>query len=213
MPYIYKITNDVNDKVYIGKTTKSIETRFNEHKRERKRNRCKSRPIYQAMNKYGFNKFHIDVVEECSIDKLDERESFWINEYNSFANGYNFTTGGVGKPKVDHDMVYELFVNGAYMDDICEICSCCRDTVHDVLIKYGVDPKIINHSVKMNYKYSVLMIDKDTNIIIKVFDNVYDAARFMNKPETHIRDVCTGLRKTAYGYVWKYLEDEELDII
>ena len=54
MAYIYKITNDVNEKIYIGKTYNSIEKRFKEHCRERLRDRSERRPLYSAMNKSSF---------------------------------------------------------------------------------------------------------------------------------------------------------------
>ena len=53
MSYIYKIINDINDKVYIGKTNFSLEKRFREHCQDAFRDRNEKRPLYAAMRKYG----------------------------------------------------------------------------------------------------------------------------------------------------------------
>ena len=63
MAFIYKITNDINQKVYIGKTEQTIEERFKEHCQEYKRERCEKRRLYAAMKKYGAEHFHVELVE------------------------------------------------------------------------------------------------------------------------------------------------------
>ena len=60
--FIYKITNDINQKVYIGKTTKSLEKRWQEHKQAAYRGRDKNRPLYNAIRKYGEQYFSIELV-------------------------------------------------------------------------------------------------------------------------------------------------------
>lgn len=96
MGYIYKITNVINEKVYIGQTSKTIQERFAAHisKAKQKVNRY----LYDAMNHYGYENFIIEEIEECSNDKLDEREIYWINFYQSTLKekGYNMTIGGGG---------------------------------------------------------------------------------------------------------------------
>ena len=63
MAYIYKIINDVNDKIYIGKTECSIEKRFKEHCKDAFKERNEKRPLYAAMKKYGIDHFHIEEIE------------------------------------------------------------------------------------------------------------------------------------------------------
>jgi len=75
---IYKIFNDVNDKVYIGKTLHSIEKRFAEHIADSKRKRNELRPLYAAMNKYGIEHFHVELIETVDSTLLNEREKYWI---------------------------------------------------------------------------------------------------------------------------------------
>ena len=89
MSYIYCITNHVNGKKYIGKTTSSVSKRWKEHCRDYKKERCKDRPLYRAMNKYGIDSFSIEMLEECSSKESSGRETYWINEFKTYGNGYN----------------------------------------------------------------------------------------------------------------------------
>lgn len=76
MAYIYKITNDINNKVYIGKTLLSIEKRFKEHCKDYKREGKEKRPLYRAMNKYGIEHFSIEEIEECNYNVINDREKY-----------------------------------------------------------------------------------------------------------------------------------------
>lgn len=78
---IYKIENDINNKVYIGKTTLSLEERFAQHCREIYREQEKQRPLYSAMLKYGVEHFSISLIEECPSDIDSEREQYWIGYF------------------------------------------------------------------------------------------------------------------------------------
>ena len=81
---IYKIYNDINDKVYIGKTLDTIENRFNSHKKDSAREKSEKRPLYNAMNKYGIDKFHIELIEECELEDLSIKEIYWIEQFNIY---------------------------------------------------------------------------------------------------------------------------------
>lgn len=94
MGYIYKICNDINNKVYVGQTTRTIEERFSEH--------CHSALkgsnflIHKAMREYGINNFFVVEIEKCNDELLDDKEKYYINKYDSYYNGYNSTPGGRG---------------------------------------------------------------------------------------------------------------------
>ncbi len=96
MGYIYKITNKINKKIYIGQTKKTIEERFQEHLKKAKIHT--NRYLYDAMNKYGYHNFIVSQIEQCDDSKLDEREIYWIAFYhsNNKEYGYNMTIGGGG---------------------------------------------------------------------------------------------------------------------
>lgn len=91
---IYKITNNINGKVYIGQSI-CIEKRWKNHKNYFGKGK-EDYPLYRAFSKYGIDNFSFEVIEECEVDLLNEREIYWISFYNSNQRkfGYNQTLGG-----------------------------------------------------------------------------------------------------------------------
>ena len=87
---IYKVTNKVNGKVYIGQSV-DIGRRWRTHMTAKD-------DIYfhKAIQKYGVENFEWEVIEQCKKSELDEREIYWIEYYDSFNKGYNCTKGGDG---------------------------------------------------------------------------------------------------------------------
>lgn len=90
MGYVYKITNNINNKIYVGMTRYTIQKRWQEHKNKYKK---KNTHLYFAMRKYGIENFSIEVIEECKEEDLILREAYWIQFYNSYNDGYNMTEG------------------------------------------------------------------------------------------------------------------------
>lgn len=138
MYQIYKITNTINGKSYIGKTKKTFEVRFREHVRESKKERAKDRPLYRAMNKYGVDVFTIELVEE-TYDPV-EREKYWIEFYGTYGSGgYNATKGGDGKEYVDLDKVVDcLFENNFDHIVVSKILGYDKTTIVNVAKKAGI---------------------------------------------------------------------------
>lgn len=93
---IYKVTNLINGKCYIGKTVKTLERRKTEHCS--KNNQIKNSYLRNAIKKYGKEHFSWEVIEKCLKEDLNWREKYYIQEYKSLVteNGYNLTTGGDG---------------------------------------------------------------------------------------------------------------------
>lgn len=88
---IYAFRNKTNGKVYVGQS-KNVITRKTQHERGDTSN---SRRFHNAMQKYGADGFDWTVLEYCETEKLNERESHWVNELDSlYPNGYNLTSGG-----------------------------------------------------------------------------------------------------------------------
>ena len=206
MSYIYKIKNNINDKIYIGKTMKNINKRFKEHCRDSKREDIENIPLYKAMNKYGIENFSVELIEECEDDILSQREIYWIEYYGSFKYGYNATLGGDGKPYCDYDLIYSLYQNGYAIQEIVEITGYCEETCSLALHKKNISTKELNIRGHQKDFHAVAQIDKNTNKIIKVYSSIADAYRKLGKAHSgHIAAVCKGQRKTAYGYIWKYI--------
>ena len=107
MAYIYCITNDINDKVYIGKTVYSIDHRFKEHIRDAYNHKCNSK-LHRAILKYGKEHFQIKEIEKCLDSNCGEREQYYIQLYDSVNNGYNISYGGEGESQVDLKQLKDL---------------------------------------------------------------------------------------------------------
>lgn len=109
---VYLISNSVNDKVYIGVTTKGYLNRFKQHVWHSRKG-SKTSALYSAMRKYGSDKFSVHKVCDCEcFDDMNSQEVKLIEEYNSLApNGYNLTSGGDA---------------GTFSDELRDKCSAAR---------------------------------------------------------------------------------------
>ena len=94
---IYKVTNTINNKSYIGCTRFTLEERKKKHLTDYNLAAFKHRKFYAALNEYGEDSFTWEVIETAS-DKPEaiEREKYWIRFCNSCRHGYNANTGGSG---------------------------------------------------------------------------------------------------------------------
>ena len=208
--FIYKITNTINNKVYIGKTLLSIEERFKQHKHDSQRNYEEQRPLYQAMRKYGIDVFIVELVEECPIETLSNREIYWISFYNSYQTGYNATKGGDGKQLYDYDAIVQGFLSGKLIYELAEEFECCLDTITAALNLANIDTRL-NADKKVSKGIVAKTLNGDT---IKIFNSRKDAVKWLqdnNFTQSTDRDniiatigrVANGKRKSAYGMKWE----------
>jgi group I intron endonuclease len=94
--FIYKITNIITQKSYIGQTKRTIQRRFNSHISEAKRNLYDTH-LHRSIRKHGADKFTVELIEECDANNISDREIFWIKELNTKSpKGYNLHDGGYG---------------------------------------------------------------------------------------------------------------------
>ena len=100
---IYKYLNKITGEIYIGQSV-NIERRYSAHKNQ------KILAIDKAIQQYGIENFEFEILEECSVDKLNEREIFWIKYYKSYEKGYNKTLGGTysSSIKITFNQVLEI---------------------------------------------------------------------------------------------------------
>lgn len=89
---VYKFTNKLNRKVYVGKS-KKIEERYYQHIYKAKK---RDTHFHKALDKYGIDNFDFEVLIECPEENLNYWEKFYIKYYCSFELGYNQTEGGDG---------------------------------------------------------------------------------------------------------------------
>lgn len=217
MPYIYKITNQLNGKSYIGKTMKTINERWREHCHDYSKERYEKRPLYAAMNKYGIESFTIEEIEECTDKNLNERECFWIEYYGTFKNGYNATLGGDGKAYIDYDLVVANYQQLQNIEAVAKLMHIHRDSVTNILNSRKIPIKSSGEIAKEQNGKIVQMFDKKTGEFIQSFSTAADGARWLIEHgysnckfttiRYHITEVCTGKRKSAAGFIWKYPSD------
>ena len=205
MAIIYKIVNDITNKVYIGKTTYNVQKRWKEHVNDSQKEKNQNRPLYFAMNKYGIKHFYIEPIEECSDDIAEKREIYWVEKYNSCRDGYNATYGGNGKAYIDKELILQMWSEGKTIKEICDVTDYSSDGVADFLHKYGVSKRETKYRGYKSTSSPVLMYDLEGNYI-KEFSSVGEAALALTgqRKGYHISEVCRGKRRMAYGYTWKF---------
>ena len=139
MGFIYKVTNSINGKVYIGQTCQTIQKRWKQHVYQALApvEYYKSL-LHRAIKKYGEDAFTVEELEKCNNYKLDEREIFWINYYDSYNNGYNITSGGSGWRKCDDNIISELWNDGYSANEIADELNVDRSTVSNHLRNIGI---------------------------------------------------------------------------
>lgn len=135
MGYIYKIQNLINNHVYIGQTVKNYHKRFLQHKANYDKPYFSQLTLYKAFKKYGLENFSFEPIEEVENEKLDEREKYWINYYDSYKNGYNMTLGGrlVELYKWDLEEIIKLYNETKSARKVAEIIGCDHSTIDHLL--------------------------------------------------------------------------------
>lgn len=92
--YIYKITNVVNGKVYIGQTINPVKDRFHRHINDAV-NHIIDTHFTRAINKYGKDSFIWEIIDTASSrEELNRKEEYWIHFYDACHKGYNTSFGG-----------------------------------------------------------------------------------------------------------------------
>ena len=145
--YIYKITNKVNGKSYIGQTRYTIEFRWRQHIHKKD-----NTYFHNAIKKYGVDNFIVEKLEECNIEDLNEKEIYYIAKYNTFKDGYNLTIGGDGNRTLLLDDKYEeissLYLSGFSSNKIATLYKVDKASIVKILKQLGI--KIRNNSLNIN---------------------------------------------------------------
>lgn len=205
MGYIYLITNKINNKKYVGKTTQSIEKRWQEHISDSKKEKCEIRPLYRAMRKYGIENFSIKELEKCNIDNLSEREKYWIQYYDTYEDGYNATLGGDGKILLDYNEIIKTYLITHNASEVARTLNCSIDSVYKILKANDIQISSAAEIAKNNLSKRIAQYDKKGNFI-KEYSSYREAEKSMGNTQRHIGDCANGKRKTAYGFIWKWID-------
>lgn len=194
MTGIYKITNLINNKIYIGQSI-DIEKRWEEHKYY---SSDEHTAIQSAFKKYGISNFSFEVIEKCSKNKLDEREIYWIAYYDSYNNGYNLTAGGQTKRRLDYALIANTYLQLKSIHATSKQLNVHRDSVRKALEYFD-----ISYNKTRSAPQSICMIDMKTGEELQVFPSIKDAALFLKISDSTIRAHLSGRLKSAGGYYWK----------
>lgn len=137
---IYKITNTINNKSYIGKTYDKMEERLKQHIKESKRVRGQNRPLYRAFNKYGVDNFSIECLGEYDESELETKEQEYIDLYDTYSFGYNATKGGDGKRYLSHtdDEIISMYEKIQNVRATARLIGCDVKTIRKILDNYSV---------------------------------------------------------------------------
>lgn len=183
---IYKIVNDINDKVYIGLTTNNLKERIREYKNEYRF--CKKeRPIIKAMREIGIEHFHWEIVEDniISEQELNKKEILYIKQFKSLTtqNGYNADLGGNGIGK--HSKETKKKISEAQQ----------KEKNHMYNIK-GYDNACSKEVIELTtgQRYGSASV----------------AGEILNANFSHICAVCRGERGSTGGYVFRYIVNNEI---
>ena len=151
---VYKITNMINGKFYIG-SSKNIKNRWHQHEILLNGGTHGNTYLQNAWNKYGDKNFKFEIVEECAPEMQFEREQFYLNMLNPFEdNGYNIVR-----------LISKQYMSDNYMTKICEMCYCeystfshlskycdkCKEDIAEYNKNWQAhwDPPITDKDVKM----------------------------------------------------------------
>lgn len=195
---IYCAKNIVNEKVYIGKSV-NVEKRWKDHKKGYNNPNASQYAsyFYNALRKYGFDSFEFSILEECTEDKLNDKEIFWINKFqsNNREYGYNTTNGGDGVTGYWDIPVYQYDLDGNFIQGyksgadakrktgILAINLCCNGGVKSAggyIWSYEKHDKISkcirNYRTSKVYQYGL------DGLYIASYDSILEASQITGTP-------------------------------
>ena len=235
MGVIYKTTNLINNKIYIGKRI------FNKDKFFKNKYYGSGRALKEAIKKYGIENFDREILEGVDNDFLEEREIYWIQKYKSNNKdiGYNLTKGGnskygrkIGnmsddtKKKISESVSKYLKDNGhpfegkyhseESKEKIKNKLKGRRLTDEHIRkladghrgLKYNKPPKDLK--VKIDQSIAIKQLSLCGNFI-REWTSIMEAAKELNIDRSGISRACRGVYKQCGGYKWHYkLKNEKV---
>ena len=189
---IYKITNRVNGKIYIGQTTKPLIVRWRLH--------CSPgsgcNAMKNAIQKYGKENFTVEQIDvACDQEELDKKEQYWISHYDCIApKGYNLTIGGEHPKLTDETRK--------------RISKAVKGRIGSMLGKRHSNETKEKISKSRYGKYRGSANGRSVKVfcieLTETFDCAKEAGRQLAIDPSSIIACCRGRRKSAGGFTWEY---------
>ena len=191
--FIYKITNTINGKSYIGQTIQNVKERFYQHCATKCSKAVSNMAIHRAIKKYGKSNFTVEVIEEIDSANLNDRERYWIKCYNSYNNGYNSTKGGQDGCKsfkdLDVESIIKEYNTGKSLRTLGTIFKVDKQTIKDLLIRHNVELRTTR-----TYKLS----QKDRDKVLEDFASGLSRKEIMikwNISKSYLSQLINGYRR------------------
>ncbi len=202
MGYIYKITNKIDNKIYIGQTTQDLEVRWKGHLK--KNSNC--RYLKSAFNKHGLDNFKFELVCITFDENLDAIETEYIKKFNSLVpNGYNLREGG-NSSKHNEETKKKISASMKGRTDIVhakpQLGKPHTEETKQKLREFNTGKKHTLESLKKMSK-TVLQLDIEDKIINKYY-SAREAGRVTGISSSSIINCCNGKKEMAKGFKWKY---------
>lgn len=230
MGVIYKTTNKINGKIYIGKRV------FNSDKFNRSKYYGSGKLIKLSIVKYGMDNFNREILEEVENNLLSKREIYWIDYFNStnLDIGYNLSSGGnstcgriigkmsdITKQKLREITLTQLKVKGHPFKNkhhTDETKNKIRKKLEGVILsenrikksadghrglKYNKPPKVKKEKIDQSIKIVQKYINGE---YIKTWHSIMEASKYYGFDRSGISRACSGKYKQCNGYKWEYLE-------
>lgn len=188
---IYKITNKVNGKIYIGSAI-NISNRFKTHKRLLKHNKHFNNHLQSSYNKHGVSSFEYEIIEITTEDVMLMRESYWIETLKANSRDYGYNK----RLNVSSNL-------GIKLSD--ETRKKLRESHLGHKRSEDANKKIIESQYK-----TICQFDMDGNYI-RTFNSLQEAAHELNVKYTTSITACLKKRlPSALGFRWCYESEKEL---
>lgn len=213
---VYKYTNLINGKIYIGQTIGTLEYRAGHN--GYKYRKCTY--FYNAIKKYGWENFAVEILQDnLTREQANELEIKYIKQFNSQDEkiGYNISDGG-NTNSVLRKTVYQYDLNGKYIRE--------WESVSEAERYYNTTISVINKRSSAGYQWKyekfeqispilnanntgeqkkVYQYDLDGNFICE-YDSLSEAARLNGNPNgfKHISLCCNHKRRSAMGFRWSF---------
>lgn len=232
---IYKVTNTVNGKVYIGQTKKTLKARKKQHIKESEKDNPKKLYFHNALHKYGIAAFNWEQIDQAeNASQLNDKEQDWITYYGSYGKyGYNLTPGGNAKISnekaicafsldgqllSEHPSIWEASVHyGIPTSSIGFVAIGKRITTHEKVFLFKdsftnlaemfreVRNRNRRHTPERSEKREIIGINRDGQFLI--FPSIYQASKETFVCRKSIFAICSDSKKVSKKWVFYFKEE------